>query len=236
MREPERGPATASPQLALRVGLDDQATLDNFLRRDALASLLAALEQAPTAEPLSFLHGAAESGKSHLLQALCHAHPGAMYLPLGSLAGAEAGAVLQDLESAPLLALDEVQAIAGSASWEEALFHLCNRARASGCALWVAGRRPAGDLGIVLPDLRSRLAGGVTWALPPCSDTEKAAILRFRAGRRGLKLSDAVIRFLIARDSRALGDLLATLDRLDRASLQLQRPLTVPLVKDVMGW
>jgi DnaA family protein len=33
-----------------------------------------------------------------------------------------------------------------------------------------------------------------------------------------------------------LGDLLAGLERLDAASLQLQRPLTIPLVREVMGW
>jgi DnaA family protein len=226
----------ASPQLALRVGLDDQATLENFLPRETLASLLAAIGEAPTAEALSFLHGGREAGKSHLLQALCHAKSGAIYLPLASLADAPAADVLQDLESAPLLALDDVQVIAGRDDWEVALFHLCNRARASGCALWLAGSMPANDLGITLADLRSRLSGGLTWAMRSCSEAEKAAILRFRARRRGLKLSEGVIPFLIARDSRALDDLLATLDRLDSASLQLQRPLTVPFVKDVMGW
>lgn len=228
--------AAASPQLALRVGLDDQATLENFLPREALASLLAAITDAPTREPLNFLHGGRESGKSHLLQALCHAQPGAIYLPLASVAAATPADVVQDLESAPLLALDELEVIAGREDWEEALFHLCNRARARGCALWLAAAVPANDLGIVLADLRSRLAGGVTWALPSCSEAEKAAILRFRAQRRGLRLSDGVIPFLLARDSRALADLLLTLDRLDRASLQLQRPLTVPLVKEVTGW
>ena len=228
--------ARVSPQLALSISLDDEATLANFMAGESLEPLLASMRRAPTAEPLHYLHGAPQAGKSHLLQALCHATSGAIYLPLASLADANPARVFQDLEHAPLLALDELQVLAGRGDWEEQLFHLYNRARDSGCTLWIAASKPAADLGVALADLRSRLAGGITWVLPPYSDADKAAIMQFRARRRGLELPDEVAQFLIARDSRALGDLLHTLDRLDRASLQLQRPLTVPLIKEVMGW
>jgi DnaA family protein len=45
-----------------------------------------------------------------------------------------------------------------------------------------------------------------------------------------------VVDYLCARASRALPDLLAILDRLDSASLERKRAVTVPLVRDVMGW
>jgi DnaA family protein len=225
----------ASPQLALSVGLQDEATLENFYPRRELAALLAAVG-AGEPEALQFVHGSAAVGKSHLLQALCHRVPGSLYLPLDDLRGSPASDLLTDLERAPLIAIDDLQQVAGRADWEEALFHLINRARMAACPLWFAANRPPAALDITLADLRSRLAGGVTWAMPGCSDDEIAAILQFRAARRGLSLPDAVVQYLCARDSRALDDLMATLVRLDQASLQLQRPLTVPLVKSVMGW
>ena len=228
--------AVASPQLPLPVGLADEATFDNFLPRAGCEAMFSAARDAATAEPLSFLHGGAEGGKSHILQALCHQRGGSVYLPLGDVAAFAPDRVLADLEQATLVALDDVDAIAGHAAWEEGLFHLVNRARQTGCPLWLAAARPPADLGVVLPDLRSRLAGGLLWALAAPSEDDKLAILRFRAQRRGLALGDAVAAYLVTRGSRSLRDLLACLDRLDTASLQLQRPVTIPLVRSVMGW
>lgn len=224
-----------SPQLPLQIGLQDETTFDNFYRRESIAPLLDSLAR-PTTEPLQFIHGGAGEGKSHLLQAVCHANEGALYLPLDDLQLLPPAEVLQNLESASLLALDDLAAISGRPEWEEALFHLVNRARAAQCSLWIAARRPGMDLGITLADLRSRLAGGVTWAIAAATDIEKQQIVQFRAERRGLHLPAPVAAYLCARESRALADLIDALDRIDRASLQLQRPLTVPLVREVMGW
>ncbi|MFK7830855.1 MAG: DnaA regulatory inactivator Hda [Congregibacter sp.] len=225
----------ASPQLPLEIGLSDTATLENFFRRESLGALLSAIDRLDPQE-LSYLHGGAAVGKSHLLQALCHRQEQAVYLPLASLADLPPEQLLDGLEQSSLLALDDAQQVAGNREWEEALFHLVNRARTAGCQLWVAASLPPYESGFQLPDLCSRLAGGVTWAMPPCDDEEKQAILSFRAQRRGLELSPVVARYLCSRESRALDDLLAVLDRLDQASMQLQRPLSVPLVKQVMGW
>lgn len=226
---------SVSPQLALQITLREEATLENFYPRPSLAELLHALTS-PQDELLSYIHGVPAVGKSHLLQGICHAVDGAVYLPLVDLVSLPPADLLRDLESAALLALDDLGVVAGRDDWEEALFHLVNRARDRGCPLWVGAAQPAGALGIALPDLRSRLAGGVTWAVPESSDSEKEAILQFRSRRRGLPISDSVAHYLCSRDSRSLGDMLATLERLDHASLALQRPLTVPLVKTVMGW
>ena len=225
----------ASPQLPLEIGLADTATLENLWPREALKPLLATVRAIEPAS-LHVLHGRGGVGKTHLLQALCHRHHGAVYLPLASLVEYPPADLLEALEHAPLLALDDMHCVAGRAQWEEALFHLINRARASGSSLWFSATLPPGKLALDLEDLRSRLAGGIIWALPDCSDAEKEAILCFRAQRRGLALSAAQARYLCAHDSRALGDLLATLERLDRASLQLKRPLSVPLIKEIMGW
>ncbi len=224
-------------QLPLDLQLDKEATFDNLLAEGALAAAAASLRRPPDAlEPLTYLHGPAATGKSHLLQALCHLHASAVYLPLGQLTDLPPEELLADLEYSALLAIDDLQAVAGIGAWEEALFHLINRARAAHCPLALGAAAPARDIGIVLPDLRSRLAGGVTWALPAYGEVEIQAILAFRAHRRGLPLAEPVIRYLVARGRRGLPDLLASLDRLDRASMQLQRPLTVPLVREVMGW
>ncbi|MEO1079614.1 MAG: DnaA regulatory inactivator Hda [Pseudomonadota bacterium] len=225
----------ASPQLTLALGLDDDTTLENYFRRKGLGALHAAAVSG-TKEPLSFVHGGAEGGKTHLLQALCHPRPGAVYLPLAELAAYAPESVLADLEHSPLLAIDDLHCVAGSAPWEEALFHLVNRCRQLACPLWFAARRPPAQLGIDLADLRSRLAGGLLWSVPAPSEDEKLAILEFRAGRRGLRLPDSVVNYIAARSGRSMAEMLTVLARLDDASLRLKRSLTVPLVREVMGW
>lgn len=224
-------------QLALPVRLADEATLANFASRAALEPLLYALKcgAARDFEPLSFLHGPADGGKSHLLQALCHRRDGAVYLPLCAVHELPPAPLLAGLERAPLLAFDDLERVAGRPDWEEALFELINRARPACCSLWFAARQPPATLPVQLADLRSRLGGGLTWAVPAPSDEEKVALLMLRARRLGLNLPESVAVYLCRRASRALKDLLACLDRLDEASLRQQRPITLPLAQKVLG-
>ncbi|GAB5414668.1 MAG: DnaA regulatory inactivator Hda [Congregibacter sp.] len=224
-----------STQLALQVGLRDESTLENFFPRVSLQALLSTMAS-PLEEPLSFLHGPTEVGKSHLLQALCLAQANAIYLPMEQLHELPGQGVFESLENAPLVAIDDLQCLAGDPDWEESLFHFVNRARASGCALWMAADKPPLALPLDLPDLQSRLAGGMVWAVGECTDDELADILSFRAKRRGLDLQSAAATYLCRRESRTLSSLLDTLDRLDEASLRFQRPVSVPFIKEVMGW
>lgn len=230
--------AASHEQLALNVTLEEHATLENFYPRQAAASLLAAAAESTSCagERVNFVHGPTAVGKSHLLQGICQQLDGALYLPLLELAELPPEELLNELERAPLLAFDDVQIIAGNVNWEESFFHLMNRARQADCTLWFASQIPPGAVPIELPDLKSRLMGGVVWAIPSCDEDELGEILQFRAKRRGIELSDAVLGYMSRRQSRGLRELLDSLEVLDRASLQRQRPITVPLVKDVMGW
>ena len=55
------------------------------------------------------------------------------------------------------------------------------------------------------------------------SDDDKAAILQFRAQRRGLALPASVATYIVSRAPRDMEHLLAVLDTLDTASLTSQR-------------
>lgn len=232
---------TAGParQLALNMQLRDDATLASFLSAPALEPLLAALRGQATSsgEPLVFVHGAAGSGKSHLLQAACHLLPAAScYLPLAELRALPATELLQGLESQQLVCLDDIDAVAGDEGWELALFHFCNRARAGGCRLLFSAGASPRQLPVVLPDLRSRLGWGPVFLLPAPDDERKQAILRYRARCRGLDMPAEVSRFLVSRAPRGLAELMALLESLDSRSLAEQRALTVPFVKQALGF
>ena len=83
-------------------------------------------------------------------------------------------------------------------------------------------------------DLRTRLAWGLVYQLRPLSDADKAEHLRAAAARRGLRLSDEVVGYLLTRLPRDLPSLNGVLDALDRYSLAAKRPVTVPLVREAL--
>ena len=226
-------------QLALNMQLRDDATLGSFLSAPALEPLLAALraQVTPAGEPLVFIHGPGGSGKSHLLQAACHLLPAAScYLPLKELLAMPAAELLQGLEDQQLVCLDDIDAVAGDEGWELALFHLCNRARAAGCRLLFSAGASPRQVQVALPDLRSRLGWGPVFLLPSPDDERKQAILRYRARCRGLDMPAEVSRYLVSRAPRGLAELMALLENLDTLSLAEQRALTVPFVKQSLGF
>lgn len=229
----------AHTQLPLPMQLRDEATLENFLPLDAAAALMPLLQAQlePEGEHGIFVHGAPATGKSHLLQACCHraAHR-ALYLPLAELAAYAPEAVLEGVEDLPLTVIDDLHRVAGQRDWEVALFNALNRVRGSGNRVLVAARGAPRTLDLALEDLRSRLSWGVVYQLPAPSDAEKQAILRFRAGRRGLAMPREVAAYITGRAPRSLPDLLQILDRLDRQSLAHQRALTIPFIKQVCNW
>ncbi|MBS3786544.1 MAG: DnaA regulatory inactivator Hda, partial [Gammaproteobacteria bacterium] len=185
-----------------------------------------------------YLSGPPESGKSHLLQAACEvvSHHGdtAAYLPLGQLIDSSARC-LDGLEALGLVALDGLEIIAGNPEWEEAVFHCFNRLRDRGGALLVAATGAPEALGIQLPDLVSRLQGLLRYRLPPPDDARRRAILIHQAKMRGLELPTASADYLLRHEARALRHLIEMLDRLDAASLEQARRLTVPFIREVLG-
>ena len=171
-------------------------------------------------------------GRSHLLQAAClrveERGELAVYLPLAEVA--EYGpALLDNLEQSELVCLDDLDAVAGDATWEEALFHLFNRLRDAGRRLLLAADASPRELAIKLPDLQSRLSLALVFQLQQLRRGQAAGVAVARP-RRGLNLPDDVGRFILTRGSRSMNALFELLDQLDQASLQAQRKLTIPFL------
>ncbi|MWV13222.1 DnaA regulatory inactivator Hda [Pseudomonas sp. R-28-1W-6] len=230
-------------QLPLGVRLRDDATFANYYP-GANAAALGYVERlceadAGWTESLIYLWGSDGVGRSHLLQAAClrfeQRGESVVYLPLAEVAdyGPE---LLDNLEQCELVCLDDLEAVAGRPEWEEALFHLFNRLRDSGRRLLIAAAAAPRELPIGLADLQSRLTLALVFQLHALSDEDKLRALQLRASRRGLHLTDEVGRFILNRGERSMSALFELLERLDQASLQAQRKLTIPFLKEVLGW
>ncbi len=223
-------------QLTLGIGWNVEATLAQFVtgaNADALAALQGRIGGGLDS---LMLFGAAGTGKTHLLQAACRelAAGTSSYVPLSAMSELSP-ALLEGLDAVSLVALDDVQAIAGRRDWEEAIFHLFNGMRARGGRLLLAARQPPGGLDLALPDLTSRLQWGLVYRLQPLDEDALLAALQQRAGQRGLELPPDVGRFLLNRFPRDSHSLFGLLETLDQAALAAQRRLTIPFVRQVLA-
>jgi DnaA-homolog protein len=226
-------------QLPLGIGFRTYPSLAGFLpgpNAQALAAVRACV--LARGEPFLYLWGGVGEGKSHLLQGGCElaaaAGIPAAYLPLAQSRELEP-AICADLDELELVCIDDIDAVAGQPPWEEALFHLFNRLRERGRRLLVAARQPPAGLPLGLPDLRSRLASGLTLGLEPLDDAAKERLLLAGAEQRGLRLNGETVRYLLHHLPRDNHSLLGFLDTLDRASLAEQRRPTIPFIRRLLA-
>ena len=210
-------------QLVLDIRRDAAPSFDNFVAGNN-EELIAALRATILGNYADLLRG-----RSHLLQASV-AEAQAAGRPVVYLPGGEVCDSLPDTLDA-LLAIDDVDRLAEDA--QVALFNAFNRARANRQTLLLAG--PCAPLALALrEDLRTRIGQCLIYEVQPLDDASRAAILAGQAERRGLRLGDDVLDYLLRHGRRDLPSLLATLDALDDASLERKRAITLPLLRELM--
>lgn len=195
-------------QLPLEISPPAEPGFDNFLPGDNAEALARVrdLAQGRLREAIVYLWGDAGSGRTHLLRAAARV-------------------------DASLIVADDVQSL--DAEGQQRLFSAINAARDGRAAVLAAGSAPPALLPL-REDLRSRLAWGLVYHLRPLAEAEKRRHLQDEAGRRGLALSDEIATYLLARVPRDMATLTALLDAIDRAALTGKRPLTLPLVREVL--
>ncbi len=226
-------------QMTLQISLDDAATFDNYFvsvqNRAAVEYL-----RTPSHDALAqfiYLWGPEGVGCSHLAQALCHQAEsrgeGCFYLPVGQFPDLRPE-VLEGLEAYPLVCLDDFERVVGNDAWERAVFTLFNSMKEAGARLLVCATCSPRELPVSLPDLHSRLQSGLVFPLQSLHDEEKRQALHMRATHRGIQLSEDVLNYVLQRNSRSMTALFGLLERLDQYSLQTQRRITVPLVRELM--
>lgn len=225
-------------QLPLEIQLADHAVFSNFLPAGnelVIHELKAAA--ARTELPMLWVWGVPESGRSHLLQACIAAADErgrrATYLPLNRNLGLPAAA-LEGLGELDVVGLDDIDAIAGDAGFELAVFGLFEQLRQSGGRLVVTASAAPGEIRFGLPDLASRLKSGGVYRLQPLDDPGRLEALQIRARFRGFELPDDTGRYLLNRTPRGPAKLFRVLDTLDRAALVAQKRLTIPFVRSVL--
>jgi DnaA family protein len=223
-------------QLPLKLQLKDGSSFANYYpgaNRDALRHVESV---ARGGDQALFLSGVQGSGKTHLLQAACRVAGDqgsqSVYIPCRELDALDID-ILENIEGAPLVCLDDVDGISGQSEWESPIFALCERLRGAGGRLLASARSRPQDLELQLADLKSRLSWGAMYLLHPLEDEEKIAAIRLRAHNRALEIGDEAVRYILNQYPRDMHSLFTLLERIDDASLTQKRRVTIPFLRSL---
>lgn len=225
-------------QLLLSLGPRLDAQLSDFAGPSWSAIVCAIQDLLTGTHERCFVYGEPDTGKTHLLAAACETYSEqgfrSILLSLRELIRTNTPSCLESLEHYDLIALDDIEVIKGFPEWQEALFHLLNRALSSQTRLLLAARLRPSDLGLSLADLVSRLNQAACFSIPNGEDSaDREALLLAALGRRDLHLDPEITRYLLLKGPHRTGLLLKHLSFLENSALQQRKRLTLNFVKQL---
>jgi len=212
-------------QLVLDLGAEPVHTLESFEvgRNAEAAALMRQFADRSSREHFAYLWGEMGSGKSHLLKALATTERARYISPFS---------IESEFVYSPdvdLYLLDDCEKLSPVAQIDA--FALFNEIRANN-AFMVSSGAVAPAVLPVREDLRTRMGWGLIYQIHGLTDEEKSAALAAAAAARGLTLSAGVIPYLLSHFQRDMRSLSTILDSLDQYSLETQRPITLPLLRE----
>jgi DnaA family protein len=213
-------------QLLLDIQPAPAPSLENFVpgRNAELLAVLRVLTQGEPGKRSLYLWGESGSGRSHMLQAaVAHFRQQGLAAQYATDSAA--------LENCDLIALDNVEKL--DETGQIALFNLFNQLRDCGRALIVSGPCAPSQLNI-RDDLKTRLGWGLVYQVLALSGAEKTEALQRHAAERGFQLPKEVVDYLLRHVRRDLPTLMGMLDALDEWSLTAKKPVTVPLLRQLL--
>ena len=204
-------------------------SLDNFIpgRNRELLSRLRAIAR-PDCMDAIYLWGPTGCGRSHLLNAVAKLVEERR--PFLALTAAQMDDALR-VAPGGLLIVDDIHELTDAG--QSALFKTFNAARLTGLSMLLSGPTPPREL-LLREDLRTRIGQTLIFEIKPLTDEEKSDALQRHALMRGMRMDEGLLQYLLRHGRRDLPSLMTVLDALDNASLEQQRPPTLPLLREVM--
>jgi len=219
-------------QLTFALAGAPAATFENFVPGRNLEAIdtLMRFARGEARETGLLIWGASGGGRTHLLKAA---------VDLAQRSGRDAAhfadpaAIVDELrdDTRTLVAIDDVDRADEAAQGR--MFTLYNALAARGGHLLAAANDPPAKLPL-REDLRTRLAWGLVIEIVPLADDDKPDALEAFARARGFRLDRDAIAYLLAHGRRDMPSLVRALVALDQRSLALQRPITIPLIREWM--
>lgn len=197
-----------------------------------------------------FLHGGTGRGKTHLLHAIGHEfrarRPGAriVYMSaekfmvefVAALRANETIRFKQELRSADLLMIDDVQFIAGKESTQEEFFHTMNEIISAGSRLVISSDRAPQDLDGIEPRILSRLSWGLVADINAADlELRLNIIIKKLEQLPNVTVPQDVVMFLAKRISSNVRELEGALNRIAAYAMMSGRTIDLDFVNEVLA-
>lgn len=179
--------------------------------------------------PTLVIHGPTGSGKTHLSH-VWKKETGAHDVSPENLHGFLSAAPSEKF----CVAIDDAHRLIGDKETESNVFHLYNIAREKGGYLLLTADTSPATWPFSLPDMKSRMLAAPSAALLPPDDDLMAVLLTKAFSDRQIFVSQDVVKFVLARVERSFLALHALADAIDRKALAEKRPVTIPLVQELL--
>jgi len=249
---PEREAKT--PPGLYAVALEPRYRFENFVVGKANEVAWEAAHTLAVADKVAFnplfLHGGTGRGKTHLLHAIGHEFhrlkPRARIIYMSAekfmvefVAALRANETIQfkqQLRSADLLMIDDVQFIAGKESTQEEFFHTMNEIISAGRRLAISSDRAPQDLDGIEPRILSRLSWGLVADINAADLELRLNIITKKLEQLpGVSVPEDVIMFLAKRISSNVRELEGALNRIAAYATMQNRVIDLEFVGEVLA-
>jgi len=247
--------AAAARQSGLyAVALEPRYRFQNFVVGKANEVAFNAARTLATADKVAFnplfLHGGTGRGKTHLLHAIGHEfhhlRPRAKIIYMSAekfmvefVAALRANETIQfkqQLRSADLLMIDDVQFIAGKESTQEEFFHTMNEIISAGRRLVISSDRAPQDLDGIEPRILSRLSWGLVADINAADlELRLNIIIKKLEALPDVAVPEDVVMFLAKRISSNVRELEGALNRIAAYAMMQSRAIDLDFVTEVLA-
>jgi chromosomal replication initiator protein len=246
--------ATPEPVEPYASPLEPRYRFENFVVGKANEVAFNAARTLATVENVAFnplfLHGGTGRGKTHLLHAIGHEfrrlRPTAktIYMSaekfmvefVAALRANETIRFKQQLRSADLLMIDDVQFIAGKESTQEEFFHTMNEIISAGRRLAISSDRAPQDLDGIEPRILSRLSWGLVADINAADlELRLNIIIKKLETLPEVTVPEDVVMYLAKRISSNVRELEGALNRIAAYAMMSGRPIDIDFTNEVLA-
>ena len=230
-------------QYTLPVDQYPTQTLDNFVQ-GRNAELIKSLNNPTDSFTGIWVYGQKSIGRSHILRGKCERDSGVfskkvLYVGCKDLAssGRDRLSILKSaVKFGETIAIDDVGIGIGNREFELILFDIYQRLNEERGTLIVSHDVSALMLMFTIADLGSRFRALMNFELKELNDNGKSMFLVERAAARGFKLPRSVIQYWLSHGPRSMEALVDDFETLAEVMLRRKHVLTIPLLKEVLGY
>jgi chromosomal replication initiator protein len=234
------------------LALNPRYIFDNFIvgpsNRHAHAYSVAVSESPAKAYNPLFIYGGVGLGKTHLMQAVCHAIKARnsnlkiCYLPSEKFTNELIDAIQhhstanfrQKYRNTDILVIDDIHFIAGKESTQEEFFHTFNTLYDAHKQIIISSDRPPKEISNLQERLVSRFSWGLTTDIQPPDLETRVAILKKKVEREPVNVPDDVIFFIAQLIKTNIRELEGALIRVIAYALLEEKIISIDLTKEVL--